>query len=79
VATTFPFPDPVRSFLEETEPYRHMTPEERGRELDRLCRSAPLLLEMHPDPRRVLDARDPLPLSTREWMRKWGLEPGPDR
>ncbi len=56
-----------------------MTPKERGEELDRLSRSAPMLLAFHPEPERVLRERDPLPASTRAWMERYGLRPSADR
>lgn len=71
--------DPERATEDDLAPYRSMTPEERGQELDRLSRSAPLLLEFHPNPDQVLRGRDPLPASTRAWMERYGLHPGPDR
>ncbi|MBI4865647.1 MAG: hypothetical protein HY816_01730 [Candidatus Wallbacteria bacterium] len=64
---------PSREMLEELEerklaPYRTMTPEERGRDLVSVCRTAMSLTMCHPAPARSLALEEPLPEST---MRLW--------
>lgn|GEM_PF-1292617 len=73
------FPDPRALLEEEVAPYRDMTPEERGRDLAAACRAGAQLVLAHPDPAATLRYRDRLPASTRAWMARYGLVPGPDR
>ena len=57
--------DPKVSLREKCEPYRHMTPEERARDLWDVCAAAAQLLSLNPNRSRVLSLVDPLPESTR--------------
>ena len=57
--------DEVADTKAEAEPYRDMTPDERGRVVDALCRDALIMLRGRRDRRRMLDWRDPMPSSTK--------------
>lgn len=57
--------DPKRSVREKCEPYRHMTPEERARDLWDVCSAAAQLLALNTNRSRVLSLQDPLPESSR--------------
>ncbi|MBI5498675.1 MAG: hypothetical protein HY907_00405 [Deltaproteobacteria bacterium] len=54
----------------EAQPYRSMTPEERGHVLAAACRAAARLLAVRDDREQVLAYEDPLPVSSQRALER---------